>query len=68
MTQHKPLTEEEKTRELQQEIIVQLREERKKEDDQATETLKDYQTTATYIGAGGLGFFLTIHEKFFQMF
>jgi hypothetical protein len=44
-----------------------LRQDRVKEDDQATATLKDYHTTVTYLGAGALGFFLTINEKFFPL-
>ena len=48
-------------------ITQVLRQDRAKEDDQATTTLKDYHTTVTYLGAGALGFFLTINEKFFPL-
>jgi hypothetical protein len=44
-----------------------LREDRKKEDDQATAASKEYYTTVTYLGTGALAFFLTIHEKFFLL-
>jgi hypothetical protein len=48
-------------------IVQVLRQDRAKEDDQATATLKEYHTTVTYLGAGALGFFLTINEKFFPL-
>ena len=44
-----------------------LRQDRAREDEQATTTLKEYHTTVTYLGAGALGFFLTINEKFFPL-
>jgi hypothetical protein len=38
-------------------IVEILRKDREKEDNQATESVKDYHTTVTYLGAGALGFF-----------
>ncbi len=48
-------------------IITQLRVDREKQDDEAMAKLKDYHSTITYVAAGALGFFLTVHEKFFHL-
>lgn len=48
-------------------IVKLLREDRQKEEAEISESIKDYHTTITYLGAGALGFFLTIHETFFAL-